>query len=415
MHKNILLAIIFGICLSACRVTAAEQNPPAEYTKWLEQLKTEMLHRGISEATIQKAFAKNYYHPRHQVIKKDRNQTEFVLTTSQYLQRVVAPLRVEQGRRNYQQLKKQYPTSIQKVPLPYLISFWGIETNFGQNKGGFSAIEALTLLSYDKRRSSFFKEELYNALKIIDEGHITVDKMESSWAGALGHFQFMPSTLRRYGIDADKDGKTDIWYDFNDAVYSAANYLSEMGWNPDEPWGKPVELSWNFDYGLTGRHKTKTVAEWKKLGVKISGVSDKLKGAVIVPEGHRGSTYMIFDNFHIIMRWNKSENYALAVGLLADKIKNRNLSKTIAKTDTYKLTKQDVEKIQKFINRQKIAKVDTDGVLGSKTRQAIQKLQKRFHMPADGYPDYRLLENIADFKQNGYGIPVPVRKLHRAK
>ena len=415
MLKKIICIFVIGVVLSACNAMAAKQNPPQEYLTWLEKLKSEMYSRGISQATINQAFAKNYYHPRHQVIKKDRNQTEFVLTTSQYLSRVVSPQRVDEGRKKYHQLQKKYPRTLINVPLPYLISFWGIETNFGMHKGGFEAIEALTLLSYDRRRSDFFKEELYNALKIIDEGHISVDKMESSWAGALGHFQFMPSTMRRYGIDADKDGKIDIWNDFNDAIYSAANYLSKMGWNPNQPWGKPVSLKWNFDYALTGRHRLKSVAEWKKAGIEVSGVNDEWQGAVIVPEGHRGQAYLVFENFNIIMRWNKSENYALAVGLLADKIQNNNLSKYITKTETYKLTKQEVQAIQHFINKQKIAKVDTDGILGSKSKQAIQKLQKKFKLPADGYPDYRLLENIANFPKNGYYPPIPVQKLHRAK
>ena len=415
MFKKLLGIFVAGIYLSIGCANADVVKAPSAYLKWLDNLKDEMQERGISKATIDEAFAKNYYHPRHKVIKKDRHQTEFVLTTSQYLHRVVAPLRVSQGRKKYQQLKRKYPAQVKKVPLPYLISFWGIETNFGTNKGGFSAIEALTLLSYDKRRSEFFKEELYNALKIIDEGHISVAKMESSWAGALGHFQFMPSTLRKYGIDADNDGKINVWNDFNDALYSAANYLSEIGWNPDEPWGKAVSLKWNFDYSLTGRHHTKTVSAWKKAGVEVSGINDEWKGSVIVPEGHRGQAYLVFDNFKIIMHWNKSENYALAVGLLADKIQNKKLSQNIGITYGYKLTKQDVKKIQSFINRQKIAEVDIDGVLGGKTRQAIQKTQKLFKMPADGYPDYRLLENIDNYSRYGYYPPVPIKKLHRGK
>lgn len=414
MRNNKIITALTGLILSACSVTAAEV-PPQEYTIWLNNLKKEMATRGISQKTLDQAFAKNYYHPKHEVIKKDRNQTEFVLTTSEYLERVVAPTRVKQGQEKYKILKQKYPHGISGVPIEYLTAFWGIETNFGTNKGGYNAIEALTILSYDKRRPKFFREELYNALKIIDEGHIQVETMESSWAGAMGHFQFMPSTFKAYALDADGDHKIDIWHNFDDAVTSAANYLSQMGWKSDEPWGAPVNLSWDFDYSQTGRHHSKTIKEWKQLGVEIEGINEDIKGAIIVPEGYRSQAYFIGDNFHIIMKWNKSENYALAVGLLADRVKQTQKQAKLQKNAFYRLTRDDIKKIQQVINQQKIAAIEVDGYLGSQTKSAIQRLQQKFKLPADGYPDYRLLKNISEFPQKGYNPPIPSRKLHRGK
>ena len=389
--------------------------PPQEYMTWLETLKQEMIERGISKQTIEKAFAKNYYHPRHQVIKSDRGQTEFILSPSKYLRRMVAPLRIRQGQKHYQQLHQQYPQGLLNVPLHYLIAFWGAETNFGQYKGDYAAIEALTVLSYDRRRSEFFREELYQALKILDEKHIPFEKMKSSWAGAMGHFQFMPSTFNHYGKDANKDHKINIWSDFDDAVLSAANYLTSIGWKKDEPWGMPVELSWDFDFSQTGRHHNKSVREWKELGVMVSGAKDNWRGAIVVPEGYRGQAYLVLYNFYIIMQWNKSENYALAVGLLADCIKQGNKSLNIKQAENYPLTRDDVKKIQHFAKQQKLADIEEDGALGSKTKTAIQKIQQKFKLPADGYPDYRLLQNIKNFSQNGYYPPVPVKKLHSLK
>ena len=412
--KNKLIASLIGICLSAASVIASEKIPES-YTRWLNVLKEEMLNRGISQKTIDEAFAKNYYHPKHAVVKKDRNQTEFVLKNSAYLHRVVAPIRVKQGHEKYVALMQKYPEGVLGVPLHYLVAFWGIETNFGMNKGGFSAIESLTILSYDKRRPKFFREELYNALKIIDAGHISVSEMEGSWAGAMGHFQFMPSTFQSYALDADGNGKIDIWHNFDDALLSAANYLSSIGWKTDEPWGMPVELPWKFDYSQTGRNDTKTIKEWKKLGVQIKGLKDDVEGAIIVPEGYRGKAYLILDNFHIIMKWNRSENYALAVGLLADKIKNNQTAEIKINTNLYPLTKQEILKIQKFINQRKIIKIDEDGALGAHTKKAVQKLQQKFKLPADGYPDYRLLKDIDNFSKNGYYPPLPSQKLHRGK
>jgi membrane-bound lytic murein transglycosylase B len=239
--------------------------------------------------------------------------------------------------------------------------------------------------------------------------------MEGSWAGAMGHFQFMPSTFQSYALDADGNGKIDIWHNFDDALLSAANYLSSIGWKTDEPWGMPVELPWKFDYSQTGRNDTKTIKEWKKLGVQIKGLKDDVEGAIIVPEGYRGKAYLILDNFHIIMKWNRSENYALAVGLLADKIKNNQTAEIKINTNLYPLTKQEILKIQKFINQRKIIKIDEDGALGAHTKKAVQKLQQKFKLPADGYPDYRLLKDIDNFSKNGYYPPLPSRKLHRGK
>ena len=410
-----ICAVLISLLLHIEYGFTAEQQIPAEYTQWLKELKQEMIERGISKKTINKAFAKNYYHPRHEVINKDRKQTEFVLTTSDYLHRVIAPIRVQQGRKLYKELLKQYPHGINGVPLRYLVAFWGIETNYGTHKGGYPAIEALTVLSYDKRRPKFFREELYQALKILDEGHINIDKMESSWAGAMGHFQFMPSTFSKYAKDADKDGKIDIWNNFQDAIFSAANYLKAMGWNDQIPWGTTIELEEGFDYSQIGRHRIKTVLEWRKLGATVKNAKNEWKGAVILPEGHRGQAYIVFDNFHLIMQWNKSENYALAIGILADQISNPTLKMGVSSYQGYKLNKTDIKNIQKFINSRKISHIEEDGSLGGKTREAVQRLQQKFKLPADGYPDFRLLENIKNFEQYGYAPPIPIQKLHRGK
>lgn len=202
-----------------------------------------------------------------------------------------------------------------------------METDYGRTFGNYHVIEALTVLSYDQRRSKFFRGELYQALKIIDAGNVTVDGMEGSWAGAMGHFQFMPSTFNAYAVDYDRDGKIDIWQNYGDAAASAANYLSKMGWKQNETWGMAVSLPWNFDYAQSGRQTRKTIAEWRKLGVKTESgrrlpLDSKLSTSVIVPEGRRGRAYLVTDNFRKIMNWNRSENYALGVALLADYVKS---------------------------------------------------------------------------------------------
>lgn len=414
-----LLAATFSINT----VWAAEKAAtPPEYTQWLKELQWEMLSKGISKKTLKTVYGENdYYHPAPEVVKIDRNQTEFVLTFTDYLNRVVNKKRVETARQKYKDLYPLFNDLESKygVPVNYLIAFWGMETNFGQNFGGYQVVEALTVLSYDKRRPKFFREELYQALKIIDTWDVDYTQMQGSWAGAMGHFQFMPSTFNAYAVDYNGDGKIDIWHSFEDAIGSAANYLSSAGWKAGQTWGMEVSLPWNFDYAQTGRLKTKTIADWKKQGVRTADnkeitLSGDIKGAIIVPEGKKGKAFLVLPNFNVIMKWNRSENYALAIGTLADYIRSGKAWKAAEQVPAVRLKTEDIMKIQSFINKLGWFSLDEDGQLGTKTREAIQKVQAKAKMPADGYPDYQLLNKINKYNpQVGFAVPVQPRKLHR--
>jgi membrane-bound lytic murein transglycosylase B len=266
-------------------------------------------------------------------------------------------------------------------------------------------------MSYDKRRPKFFRKELYNALKIIDDWDVDFTKMQGSWAGAMGHFQFMPSTFNAYAVDFNEDGKIDIWSDFEDAAGSAANYLTTIGWNKQIPWGMQVKLPWNFDYNLTGYNVVKTLAEWEKIGVnplnKIT-ISKDIKASVVIPDGKKGQAYMVFPNFKRIMIWNRSENYALAVSKLADYVANSGKKYAPIKSDNrYALTNEDVKKVQEFANKVLKTNLKEDGILGSKTRKAVKILQKKAKMIQDGYPDYQLLLKIERYNPKiGFAVPV---------
>ena len=415
--------IILGAdgCIAA---TVEKVSAPKEYLLWLEELKSDMKGRGISLETLAKVYGEeNYYHPAPEVVKIDRNQNEFVLTFTDYVNRVLTLNRVSEAREKYKELRSQFSELEQKkgVPLNYLIAFWGMETNFGRHFGNYRVVEALTTLSYDKRRPKFFREELYQALKIIDTWGMDHNQIEGSWAGAMGHFQFMPSTFNAYAVDYNGDGKIDIWHSFEDAAGSAANYLQKAGWQAGEPWGMEVSLPWNFDYALTGRRRVKTAAEWKKLGVKTSAgkilpVADNSEWAVIVPEGRKGKAFLVGHNFNVIMKWNRSENYALAIGMLADYAVSSRKWRAVSAPQTMRVKAKDVMKIQSFINKTTNSKLDEDGQLGSKTREAVQKIQRKAKMPADGYPDYQLLNKINCYNPEiGFAVPVQPRKLHRQK
>ncbi len=398
--------------------TAGEIQVPAEYTAWLDGLKKEMLEKGISKETVDAVFTPNYYHPAPEVVAIDRKQIEFVLTSTDYLNRVINKKKVETGQKKYKELYPLFKDMEAKygVPFNYIVAFWGMETNYGQHFGNYQVIEALTILSYDKRRPKFFRNELFEALKIVDKWNVDYTKMEGSWAGAMGHFQFMPSTFNAYAVDYNGDGKIDIWHSYEDAAASAANYLSHIGWKRGEPWGMEVSLPWNFDYAVSGRNNQKTIREWRKLGVKTTDnkkikLNSELKAAVIVPEGKKGKAYLVLDNFRKTMLWNRSENYALAIGILADYIKSGKKWQALEQNSAVRLKTDDVLKVQTFINKLGWFKLDEDGQLGSKTREAIKEVQQKAKMAQDGYPDYQLLQKINKYNpETGFAIPVPEPK-----
>ncbi|MBR6355927.1 MAG: lytic murein transglycosylase [Alphaproteobacteria bacterium] len=415
------LSVSLPACASSAPSVPAEEKvtPPAEWTTFIKNLQREMLAKGISQKTIDKAYkGKNYYHKAPDVVKLDKKQAEFVMTTCNYVNRLVSKQRVEDARKHYRDIKKKYAKIEQEynVPLNYIVSFWGVETNFGQNKGQHHLIDSLTNLSYRNRRSEFFKNELYNVLKIMDKTNLSEDKMRGSWAGAMGHFQFMPSTYNSYAVDYDGDKVPDIWNSFPDALASAENYLTKLGWKTNEPWGTRVQLPWDFDFKNVGRKITKKVSEWKELGVLTYAgnklpFDDDLKGSIMVPDGRKGPAYLVFGNFKRVMIWNRSDNYAIAVVTLADYIVNDKKWTPLEANEQYALNSDDIRAVQKFYNRLSSKKIKEDGKLGPITRESVKFLQHKAHLPEDGYPDYALLQKIATYDaKKGFKMPVPSKK-----
>lgn len=427
--NKIFYRLLLGILLLCCDLTPswavkknAEITPPKEWTTFVTNLQREMLSRGISQKTIDKAYkGKNYYHKAPDVVKQDKKQAEFVMTTCNYVNHLVNKHRVEYGRKQYKEMQKKYAKIAEKygVPLNYMAAFWGVETNFGQNKGKHNLIDSLTNLSYKNRRSKFFKNELYNVLKIMDKTNLDDDKILGSWAGAMGHFQFMPSTYNSYAVDYSGDGIADIWDKFEDALASAENYLSKLGWKTDEPWGTRIMLPWDFDFKLSGRKNMKKISEWKKLGIKTYAgktlpFDDDMKGAVLLPDGRKGPAFIVFSNFNRVMIWNRSDNYALAVLILSDYIKNSEKWSPLTAAQQYVMNSDEILLIQKFYNRLSKKKIKEDGRLGPQTREAVRYLQNRANLPQDGYPDYRLLSKIKNYDSKiGFNVPLPERKTKR--
>ena len=374
---------------SFAKIKSVEEQK-LEWNDWLEDLKEEMLDKGISKKTIDKAYKDDYFHEIKEVVLQDKKQAEFILTSDKYINKLITQNKVNLAREHYKNLTPKYQriSDTYGVPLHYLISFWAVETHFGYNKGKYHLIDSLTNLSYKNRRATFFKKELYNILKIMDNYNLDSNKIKGSWAGA---------------VDFDNDGIADIWDNFDDAIASAANYLSELGWKADEPWGQEVILPWNFDYSLVGAKKYKKISEWIKIGITdIKGKKLKLpndaSATITLPDGRRGRAYITLSNFRRIMIWNRSTNYALAIVTLADYIKNNTQFSPLKEKHQYKLTDEDILTVQRFANKIIKAQLKEDGRLGSKTTTAVKKLQKKWKLPEDGMPDYQLLFKIKNFK-----------------
>ncbi len=310
-----------GATLLALTVAAPAE---ADFQAWLKELRAEAAGKGISDATLDAAL--NGIKPIPRVIELDRKQPEFTLTFEQYMNRVVPRSRVEKGRKKFAE-NKALLTEVSKkfgVPPQFLVAFWGIETDFGRVTGGFKVIDALATLAYDGRRSKFFRRELHLALKIIDGGHIKADVMVGSWAGAMGQPQFMPSSFVGYAVDYDKDGRKDIWKTRADVFASAANYLSRYGWRASERWGRRVNVPEGFDPKRADLKVRKTVSGWAAEDVTRANGSplpnSDLDASVIMPAGAGGPAYLVYNNYRVIMRWNRSHYFAMAVGRLADQI-----------------------------------------------------------------------------------------------
>lgn len=324
MDKNSVKKTFLFAALCLYILLPALCHADDEFAQWLEALKTEALAKGISASTLETALAD--LQPLEQVIELDRNQPEFKKDFWSYLKMTVTATRISKGRRLLNENRDMLERIRDRygVQPRFLVAIWGLESNFGTYIGNFPVISAVATLAYDDRRSSFFRTELLNALKILDEGHIDLPGMQGSWAGAMGQLQFMPSTFIRYAVDEDNDGRKDIWRSLPDVFASAANYLSSNGWNNDYTWGREVTAPVNLDESLIGTKIQKRLAEWQEMGIRRINGDDlpdvDIDASLIRPSGNSGPAFLVYNNYRAVLRWNRSHLYALAVCRLSDKL-----------------------------------------------------------------------------------------------
>ena len=322
MKKIIIMLLGAGMSINALAANI-------EFPEYVNSLKQEARSLGISEPTLESAFANVTYKPR--AVQADRNQPEKKLTLDEYLVKVLPDWRVKQARALY---KKHY-SELYRVGKQYgvqprfIVALWGIESSFGKLTGGYNIIDALSTLAYDGRREAFFRQETMAALTILDQGHIQVQDMTGSWAGAMGQCQFMPSSFISYAQDGNADGRKDIWNTKLDVFASAANYLKQSGWDADYTWGREVQVPESISQEVVGRQqeKAKKLQEWNRLGVRkangrpLPRLDNDIDAWLIMPDDRNGRAYLIYNNYQVLMKWNRSYYFGLAVSQLADRIK----------------------------------------------------------------------------------------------
>lgn len=375
----------------------AQQDDPA-FGSCLDALGERARSEGV-DGTVVAAVLENTTRL-ERVIDLDRSQPEFTKTFADYYLNRVTERRVAQGRALYEE-HRELLTELQReygVPAQYLLAFWGLETNYGRHFGRIPTPSALATLACDPRRAAFFADEFVAALEIIAAGDIERERMRGSWAGALGHMQFLPSVFVKYAVDGDGDGRRDLWGSIPDALASAANFLRGIGWQPELRWGREVKLPQNFDYSLGGPEQRRRLADWVQLGVTdaYGGALPPLdiEAAVLVPAGHLGPAFLVYDNFEIIMRWNRSEYYAISVGRLADRIAGSVALTRDADTDSEPITRDEVRLLQEELASLGYDAGEADGIFGPATRRALSRFQDARGMIADGHLDQEALQAV---------------------
>lgn len=397
-------------CASAGSEPAATPRPPekadsvatqASFAQWRAGFRHQALAAGISAKVFDAAFAGVEPNPR--VIELDRYQPEFVRPIWEYLDRAVSAKRIADGRAQ----AAAHADTLRKIEARFgvdsgvVVAIWGIETAYGQNLGSFSVIESLATLAFEGRRRAFAEQQLIAALKIIQEGDVTPARMVGSWAGAMGHTQFIPTSFETYAVDLSGDGHRDVWSSNPaDALASTANYLSRFGWQKGAPTVIEVTLPKGFDYGLADDSTRRTAAQWQALGVRAKRTNLVPSEAIslLLPAGAKGPAFAVYPNFRVIRHYNNATSYALAVALLAAEVDPAmRFGLTTALNwprGERPLSRAETQELQRRLTALGYPTQGVDGIVGPNTREAIRRFQAQAGLTPDGYVSASLLARV---------------------
>jgi membrane-bound lytic murein transglycosylase B len=372
---------------------AAQEAAGSEFRRFVEALWPDARAQGVSRRTFDAAF--HNVTPDPKIIALTRRQSEFVRPIWSYIGDAVSEQRLERGRG----MASQWSETLAKVERTYgvpravVLGVWGMETNFGSFTGSIDTIRALATLAATGYRGNFFRDELLVALKILEQDHVAREDMLGSWAGAMGQTQFMPSSYMRYAVDGNRDGRRDIWRSVPDALASTANYLREKGWRQGLPWGYEVELPKGFDY----RNHRLGFASWTHLGLRRADgkpMPRSGEATLFLPGGAKGPAFLVTDNFAVIKSYNSSDAYAMGVAHLGDRLTGGRPIKGEWPSKQPQLDRVEREELQRRLQALGYYSGDTDGRLGSKSREALRNFQLQRGLVPDGYADLAALREL---------------------
>lgn len=363
---------------------------------WVQGFRGRALARGVAAGTFDTAFRSAGFLPG--VIEKDRNQTEFKRSLEDYLAIAASDERISKGRLAL----SQYGGVLGQIEARYgvearvVCAIWGLESRYGERRGDVPLISALSTLAYDGRRGEFFESQLVAALKILGNGDISPGAMTGSWAGAMGHTQFIPTTYLAYAVDFTGDGRRDIWSnDPTDALASAANYLAKSGWTHGQPWG--IEVQKPAGLAAPGRGVIRSIGDWSAAGVRTAtggALPNHGPAALLAPMGSGGPAFLVFRNFNVILRYNNAENYAIGVGHLSDRLAGAGPVRASFPPDAQGMTMADRQDLQRRLTSAGYDTGGSDGVIGQKTRDAISAWQRANGMAVTGEPSLEILRRM---------------------
>ncbi len=407
------LLTMFALAAGAVTPSATAQVPQANsspapaapddaerdqrFARWIADFSSSARAAGINDATLQSAFEGIRFMPR--VTQADGAQAEFTRTVWDYLDSAVSTQRVVRGQDRLLEAGPAVDAAAARygVPAEILVAIWGMESNYGSFTGDIPTIDALATLGFEGRREAWARSQLLAALKILQNRDIDRAQMVGSWAGAMGQTQFLPSNFLAYAVDADGDGRRDIWGSIPDVMASTANFLARSGWQAGQPWGQEVRLPPGFDLALADGEQRRPALAWADLGVRsvdglpLPALAD---AALLLPASVRGPAFIVGPNFRTILRYNNSTSYALAIGLLAQALAGGPAVQTPWPRDMQALSRSQVLAMQTALNTRGFDSGTPDGMVGPATRSAVRRYQRSAGLPADGYPTLELLQRL---------------------
>lgn len=401
VQSKFVLFLLLSMTVFSVKITTAKANTNAEFYAFLDNFWHTARKAGIRRDVFVKAFTGIKLDA--EVKKAQKNQPEFVTPVWTYIERAVSEKRLELGQNEMSKRAEILEKIEQKygVEKQILLAIWGLESTFGQNKGKKDVIKSLATMAFRGKRTNYGRKQLIAALKIIQRGDIPLEQFKGSWAGAMGHTQFIPVTYNHYAVDFTGDGKRDIWNSVSDALASTANYLKRAGWQTGKTWGYEVQVPKGYDYYRSGRGIKKTIRQWQRYGIKrVNGRHFPRPDDVaelIVPAGANGPAFLVLKNFRVIMRYNVSVSYALAVGHLGDRLLGYGpFVKPWPKSEK-KLKYVEQKELQHLLAQKGYNIGKIDGKIGKSTKRALRAFQRSSGLPADGYPSYSVLQRLRQF------------------